>query len=100
MKSSVNHTLEPLRRQLRFFTYWSTRTWFEVVWATAVLAIVIVLEIGIARSEDAFGLNGGLEVGTFLAGLAAFAVGLFVIWLIAQFVEWLRFRRNRRHGSK
>jgi hypothetical protein len=61
---------------------------------------MIVLEIGIARSQDAFGLNGTLEVGTFLAGLAAFAIGLFLIWLTAESVERLRFRCNRRQGSK
>jgi hypothetical protein len=68
-----------------FFSYWSKRRWFEMVWAAAILVTVIGLEIAIARSEDSFGVNGTLEVATFFVGLATWGVGLLAIRLVAWF---------------
>ena len=92
---AVNRSLEHLRRQVqgRFFTYWSKRAWAQAIWKGAVVVLVIVVEVGIARSEDALGLNGELEAATFVAGLLAWGVGCLLIWLVALCAE--RFQRRR-----
>jgi hypothetical protein len=88
----VNRSLEHLRRQVQGrFTYWSKRMWAQAIWTGAVVVLVIVVEVGIGRSEDALGLNAVLGLGAAFAGLLIWGVGCLLIWLVALCAE--RFQR-------
>jgi hypothetical protein len=71
----------------------SKRAWAQAIWTGTTVVVVIVVEVGIARSEDALGLNGVVEAITFGAGLLAWGVGCLLIWLVALCAE--RFQRHR-----
>ena len=83
-------SLEPRQRKVRFYSYWSERTWFAVGWTCALLAIVIAVEIQIASSPDDYGLNETFAVWMPLVGLGVWVVGMFVIWFVAWLVGWMQ----------
>lgn len=76
-----------MTEQESFLTHWSKRTWFKAVWTGGILALVIFVEVSIARSEDAFNLNGTIGIMAFGIGLFIWAFGCGVIALVAWFVD-------------
>jgi hypothetical protein len=80
--------------QERFLSRWSKRTWFEAVWAAAVLGVLIFVEVSIAESEDAFNFNELFEFTAFVAGLIIWGIGFGLIQLVAGLVAW------RKHEAR